>query len=186
MILLFVLGSIRHRLSNRVFGPTRRHWNEPTLPPSISPLSSHNTQRPTSSLPSRHKQHQLYGLAVSAKRYVVYTRKKNSIEIIKPNEHGLGMVYVPDKRTRYNPVDCKDQEFHRHRNAHRNRISAHACPRLKNTARFETKTYEFGSSVGRSKTQIEVGSEYAWRSSKIKKAFKLLSASSSLQQERSA
>jgi hypothetical protein len=47
---------------------------------------------------------------VSAKRYVVYTRKKNSIEIIKPSEHGLGMVYVPDKRTRYNPVDCKDQE----------------------------------------------------------------------------
>lgn len=55
-------------------------------------------------------QHQLYGLAVSAKRYVVYTRKKNSIEIIKPSEHGLGIVYVPDKRTRYKPVDCKDQE----------------------------------------------------------------------------
>jgi hypothetical protein len=51
-------------------------------------------------------QHQLYGLAVSAKRYVVYTRKKD-IEIIKPSEHGLGIVYVPDKRTRYKPVDCK-------------------------------------------------------------------------------
>src|SRR5208282_1261616 len=55
-------------------------------------------------------QHQLYGVAVSAKRYVVYTRKKNSIEIIKPSEHGLGIVYVPDKRTRYKPVDCTDQE----------------------------------------------------------------------------
>jgi hypothetical protein len=54
-------------------------------------------------------QHQLYGLAVSAKRYVVYTRKKN-IEIIKPSEHGLGIVYVPDTRTRYKPIDCKDQE----------------------------------------------------------------------------
>jgi hypothetical protein len=54
-------------------------------------------------------QHQLYGLAVSAKRYVVYTRKKN-IEIIKPSEHGLGIVYVPDKRTRYKAVDCRDQE----------------------------------------------------------------------------
>src|ERR1035441_6714412 len=42
--------------------------------------------------------HQPYGLAVSAKRYVVYTRKKNSLEIIKPSEHGLGIVYVPDKR----------------------------------------------------------------------------------------
>jgi hypothetical protein len=55
-------------------------------------------------------QHQLYGLAVSAKRYVVYARKKQDIEIIKPSEHGLGIVYVPDKRTRYKPVDCKDQE----------------------------------------------------------------------------
>jgi len=55
-------------------------------------------------------QHQLYGLAVSAKRYVVYTHKKNSREIIKPSEHGLGIVYVPDKRPRYRPVDCKDQE----------------------------------------------------------------------------
>jgi hypothetical protein len=55
------------------------------------------------------KQHQLYGLAVSAKRYVVYTRKKN-IEVIKPSEHGLGIVYVPDTRSRYKPLDCKDQE----------------------------------------------------------------------------
>jgi CRISPR-associated endonuclease Cas1 len=55
-------------------------------------------------------QHQLHGLAVSAKRYVVYTRKKYNIEIIKPSEHGLGVVYVPDKRTRYKAVDCKDQE----------------------------------------------------------------------------
>lgn len=56
-------------------------------------------------------QHQLFGLAVSAKRYVVYTRKKkNKLEIIKPSEHGLGIVYVPDKRSRYTPDDCKDQE----------------------------------------------------------------------------
>src|SRR5579864_1076488 len=56
------------------------------------------------------KQHQLFGLAVSAKRYVVYTRKKNKLEIIKPSEHGLGIVYVPDKRSRYTPVECKDHE----------------------------------------------------------------------------
>lgn len=55
-------------------------------------------------------QRQLWGLAVSAKRYVVYARKKDDIEIIKPSEHGLGIVYVPDKRTRYKPKDCKDQK----------------------------------------------------------------------------
>ena len=56
------------------------------------------------------QQHQLYGLAVSAKRYVIYTRHKSEIEIIKPSEHGLGIVYVPDKRERYVPSDCKDQK----------------------------------------------------------------------------
>jgi hypothetical protein len=56
-------------------------------------------------------QQQLFGLAVSAKRYVVYTKKqKNKLEIIKPSEHGLGIVFVPDKRSRYTPIDCKDQE----------------------------------------------------------------------------
>jgi hypothetical protein len=56
------------------------------------------------------RQQHLYGLAVSAKRYVVYTRKKDKLEIIKPSEHGLGIVFVPDKRGRYTPVDCKDQD----------------------------------------------------------------------------
>ncbi len=56
------------------------------------------------------KRQQLYGLAISAKRYVVYTRNKSRIEIVKPSEHGLGIVYVPDKRPRYTPIDCKDQE----------------------------------------------------------------------------
>ena len=55
-------------------------------------------------------QHQLYGLAVSAKRYVVYTRHKLKFEIIKPSEHGLGIVYVPDERKRYKPSHCKDQK----------------------------------------------------------------------------
>ena len=56
------------------------------------------------------KQHQLHGLAVSAKRYVVYKRKKDNIEIIKPSEHGLGIVFVPDNRPRYKSPDCKDQD----------------------------------------------------------------------------
>lgn len=54
-------------------------------------------------------QRQLYGLAVSAKRYVVYTSGKSSLQIIKPSEHGLGIVYVPDKRKRYTPADCQDR-----------------------------------------------------------------------------
>ena len=48
------------------------------------------------------EQQQLYGLAVSAKRYVVYARCGSNIQIIKPSEHGLGTVYVPDRRDRYN------------------------------------------------------------------------------------
>jgi hypothetical protein len=56
------------------------------------------------------KQQQLYGLAVSAKRYVVYTRKSDQLEIVKPSEHGLGIVYVPDERSRYKPVHCQDQK----------------------------------------------------------------------------
>ncbi len=56
------------------------------------------------------KRQQLYGLAISAKRYVVYTRNRSGIEIVKPSEHGLGIVYVPDKRPRYTPIDCNDQE----------------------------------------------------------------------------
>jgi hypothetical protein len=56
------------------------------------------------------RQHQLYGLAISAKRYVVHKWQKKRFEIIKPSEHGLGIVFVPDKRKRYKPVDCKDQE----------------------------------------------------------------------------
>ena len=55
-------------------------------------------------------QQQLYGLAVSAKRYVVYTRRSDRLEIVKPSEHGLGVVYVPDERSRYKPVHCQDQK----------------------------------------------------------------------------
>lgn len=53
---------------------------------------------------------QLFGVAVSAKRYVVYRRNKKEIQIVKPSEHGLGVVFVPDKRSRYKPENCKDKE----------------------------------------------------------------------------
>lgn len=56
------------------------------------------------------KQHQLYGFAISAKRYCIYKRQNRKLQIIKPSEHGLGFLYVPDRRKRYRPEDCKDQE----------------------------------------------------------------------------
>jgi hypothetical protein len=56
------------------------------------------------------KPRQLYGVAISANRYVVHGRLGSTIQIIKPSEHGLGMLYLPDKRKRYTPRDCKDQE----------------------------------------------------------------------------
>jgi len=59
---------------------------------------------------SNGKPRQLYGVAISAKRYVIYARQKSKIQIIKPSEHGLGMLYLPDKRKRYTPVNCKDQK----------------------------------------------------------------------------
>jgi hypothetical protein len=40
----------------------------------------------------------------------VYKRRKRTLQIIKPSEHGLGIVHVPDKRKRYKPVDCEDQD----------------------------------------------------------------------------
>jgi hypothetical protein len=52
----------------------------------------------------------LYGVAVSAKRYVVYRRHRSKIQIIKPSEHGLGTVYVPDKRDRYVPPHRKNDD----------------------------------------------------------------------------
>ncbi len=42
-------------------------------------------------------QQQLYGLAVSAKRYVVYRRIGHQLEMIKPSEHGLGLSMCPTR-----------------------------------------------------------------------------------------
>ena len=56
------------------------------------------------------RQHQLYCFAISAKRYCVYKRLSRKLQIIKPSEHGLGFLYVPDRRKRYVPEDCKDQD----------------------------------------------------------------------------
>ena len=42
------------------------------------------------------KQHrQLYGYAIAAKRYVLYTKQDNDIEVVEPKAHGLGFFYPP-------------------------------------------------------------------------------------------
>src|SRR5439155_17823288 len=54
------------------------------------------------------KQVQIYGFAISAKRYCLYRRNRYGQEqIIKPSEHGLGHYFFPDNRPRYIPSDCK-------------------------------------------------------------------------------
>ncbi|HEX6502421.1 MAG TPA: DNA polymerase [Terriglobales bacterium] len=55
----------------------------------------------------RGKQQQLYGFAISSKRYCLCTDR----EIIKPSEHGLGVYYFPDKRERYKPKHYKAKTF---------------------------------------------------------------------------
>jgi hypothetical protein len=38
---------------------------------------------------------QLYGYAIAAKRYALYTKTKDSVEIVDPKAHGLGYFYPP-------------------------------------------------------------------------------------------
>jgi hypothetical protein len=54
------------------------------------------------------KQHQLFGLGYSAKRYCLRTEK----EIIKPSEHGLGPYFVPakDDERYWKPEDCLEDK----------------------------------------------------------------------------
>jgi hypothetical protein len=44
----------------------------------------------------RNKQRrQLFGYSIAAKRYALYTKAKNDIEIVEPKAHGLGFFYPP-------------------------------------------------------------------------------------------
>ena len=38
---------------------------------------------------------QLFGYSIAAKRYAIYTKTKNDIEIVEPKAHGLGYFYPP-------------------------------------------------------------------------------------------
>jgi len=41
------------------------------------------------------RQRQLYGYAISAKRYALYTHHNSKVQLIKASEHGLGLYYRP-------------------------------------------------------------------------------------------
>ena len=41
------------------------------------------------------RRRQLYGYSIAAKRYALYTKSKNDIEIVEPKAHGLGYFYPP-------------------------------------------------------------------------------------------
>jgi hypothetical protein len=41
------------------------------------------------------KRRQLYGYSIAAKRYALYTKAENDIEIVEPKAHGLGYFYPP-------------------------------------------------------------------------------------------
>jgi hypothetical protein len=41
------------------------------------------------------KRRQLYGYSIAAKRYALYTKTDNDIEIVEPKAHGLGYFYPP-------------------------------------------------------------------------------------------
>jgi hypothetical protein len=44
---------------------------------------------------SNRQRRQLYGYSIAAKRYALYTKSRDNIEIVEPKAHGLGYFYPP-------------------------------------------------------------------------------------------
>jgi len=40
---------------------------------------------------------QLFGYSIAAKRYALYTKTENDIQIVEPKAHGLGYFYPPEE-----------------------------------------------------------------------------------------
>lgn len=38
---------------------------------------------------------EMFGISIAAKRYALYTKSKNDIQIVEPKAHGLGYFYAP-------------------------------------------------------------------------------------------
>jgi hypothetical protein len=67
---------------------------DPSLVSEILKIEDVNFERSNPKKPFR----QLYGYAISAKRYALYTRSGNNIQIEKASGHGLGYLFAPKER----------------------------------------------------------------------------------------
>jgi hypothetical protein len=67
---------------------------DPSLVPEILKIEDVNFEDSNPKKPFR----QIYGYAISAKRYALYTRSGNEIQIEKASGHGLGYLFAPKKR----------------------------------------------------------------------------------------
>lgn len=52
---------------------------------------------------------QLFGYAIAAKRYALYTRTGNSISIVKASGHGLGYLFMPSEKHSDNEEDLTEE-----------------------------------------------------------------------------
>ena len=64
-------------------------YNRKIVPGSILKIHKLNWDR-------NKKCRQLYGYSIAAKRYALYTKAENDIEIVEPKAHGLGYFYPPN------------------------------------------------------------------------------------------
>ena len=69
----------------------------------FAPLNPYDTRLVSGSILKIHKlnwdsnkqRRQLFGYSIAAKRYALYTKTENNIEIVEPKAHGLGYFYPP-------------------------------------------------------------------------------------------
>ena len=52
----------------------------------------------------------LFGYAIAAKRYALYTKIKNDIAVVKASGHGLGYLFAPKKHKRADKSDAEETE----------------------------------------------------------------------------
>ena len=93
---------------------TALSWNEvEKVVQRFEELNPYNRKQVPGSILKVHKlnwdqnkrRRQLYGYSIAAKRYALYTKTKNDIEIVEPKAHGLGYFYPPND----SPKDWKHE-----------------------------------------------------------------------------
>jgi hypothetical protein len=78
---------------------------DPSLVPEILKIEDVNHRNSNPNEPFR----QLFGYAISAKRYALYSRVRNSIRIEKASGHGLGYLFAPKERRKGEEDEEKPQ-----------------------------------------------------------------------------